>query len=369
MTGNKIKGFDGIRGLAVLSVVFTHVWVWGYLAEKGWLTEKTMPLVTGTTGVQAFFVLSGFLITMLLLREREKTGTVSLLNFYTRRTLRILPLYVLFLILITVIHIVGNSVTSWQSLSYAYMYIYNFVPRHGYTSVLGHTWSLAVEEHFYLIWPLIFVKLQRRNVLTALLVGFIVSSCIVFNLLQRVDPLSSAYFVHRWSFVAGSGIAAGCLAALLICGGRDREWWRGIARHPLTFWLGVLLFVNSIYLGDDRFLLTHYLRDIGLAAIVSWLFMNQSSLLVRLLEFRPLRYVGLISYSVYIYQGLFLATNPGRSLGQSWPPDALTGLVLLVIVAPLSYHGFEKPFLQLKQRYSTKDEHQEAIQTVPQLTQ
>ena len=93
-------------------------------------------------------------------------------------------------------------------------------------------------------------------------------------------------------------------------------------------------------------------EPIGIAIAISWLYFNQVSRLVNLLEMRPLKYIGVISYGIYMYQRLFLSTGPYRSVTQTWPPSQEIGLLLLLLSAPLSYHYFEKPFLRLKERYS-----------------
>ena len=159
----RINGFDGVRGLSAIAVVLSHLHVYQWLEDRGLLSPAITPMLTGTTGVQAFFILSGYLITHLLIGEIDHTGTVSIKKFYIRRTLRIFPLHVLFLALATVIYALDPRVTTMPSLLYAAGYAYNFVPIGIYTPFLGHTWSLAVEEHFYLLWPFLFLTLFVRH--------------------------------------------------------------------------------------------------------------------------------------------------------------------------------------------------------------
>ncbi|WP_066881902.1 acyltransferase family protein [Dechloromonas denitrificans] len=352
-----IKGFDGIRGLAVIAVVLTHLGVFGALLELKLFPPALMPMIHGGTGVQAFFVLSGFLITTLLINEFNNTGCISIRHFILRRTLRIFPLYILFLIVVSLLHIAAPNITSWDSLFYAYIYSYNFIPTGIYTSLIGHTWSLAVEEHFYLVWPTVFLLLfgRYRLALLGLVLTFIVSAPLLQLYLVRTG-LAAGYFVERWSFIAGYAIAIGCLSALLIGSPRTARTARGLAAQPACLALATLLYANSLYLTGDSWFLQNiggnFLRTIGIALGLAWLYFNQDSRLTRGLEFPPLKYIGLISYGIYMYQGLFLDTGPDRIPGQTWPPDPGVGLVLLVLVAPLSYQYFEKPFLRLKNRYS-----------------
>jgi peptidoglycan/LPS O-acetylase OafA/YrhL len=307
--------------------------------------------------VRAFFVLSGFLITTLLINEFNANGTVSIKNFIVRRTLRIFPLYILFLIIVTLLHVFGHNVTTWKSLSYAYIYAYNFIPTWLYTNVLGHTWSLAVEEHFYIVWPTVFMLLfgKHRLALLGLILTFIVSAPIVHLLLVKTG-IATGYFVDRWSFIAGYSIAMGCLTAILIGAEQSGSQMRRLAQHPASLMVGTLLYANSLYLTGESWFLQNvgstYLRTIGIAISVAWLYFNQSSRLVNLLEWRPLKYIGVISYGIYMYQGLFLTTGPERDSAMTWPPAQEIGFVLLLLMAPLSYHYFEKPFLRLKECYS-----------------
>jgi peptidoglycan/LPS O-acetylase OafA/YrhL len=352
----RILGFDGIRGLAVLSVVLTHLHVWKYLQDNGWLSAAFSPMVRGVTAVQAFFVLSGFLITSLLISEFERAGSISIKRFFIRRSLRIVPLYAVFLLWAVLVFALDSRATTVRSLLFAGAYVYNFVPRADETPFMGHTWSLAVEEHFYLAWPLVFICLfpKRRTQLLALLVGSVIVSPILhFVLIKR--GLAGVYFVDRWTFVAGYNICLGCVLALLLLSGPSRSravgfvggrW--GLACAGLLFALPSMLFGLSWTLDA---IVAGYCRSLGLTCAIGWLYVNQASLAARLLEWRPLRYLGAISYGVYMLQGLFLATGPEREAGHLWPPDQGVGLVWLIVLAPLSYHFFERPILALKHRW------------------
>ena len=353
----RIAGFDGIRALAVICVVIQHLGLWQYAGASGFVADKLAPLFSGSTGVQAFFILSGFLITILLIKEIRTTGKVSIVAFTVRRSLRIFPLYLLFCLLATLALLLSNQVP-WRSLAYAYLYVYNFVPAQHYVALLGHTWSLAVEEHFYLVWPVIFSLAYASNKHRRLMLGlaaFIVASLLLHFLLVR-QAFSGEYFIARWSFLAGYNIALGCIGALLVT--RDKPGAAGLLASPAAFALGIVLYANSLYLDTGSWfvqnVLCGYIRAPGILLLILWIHQNQGSALVRVLDIRPLRYIGTISYGIYMWQGFFLSTGPKRLEGEVWPPNPYTGLAMLVIVAPLSYRYFEQPFLNLKQRYMKK---------------
>lgn len=354
---SKIRGFDGIRALAVVAVVFTHLGIYDVLASRGLLADSITPMLHGATGVQAFFVLSGFLITTLLLQEFAATGTISLRNFIIRRTLRIFPLYALFLLVATLLHVLLDGVTSWRSLSYAYLYAYNFIPSSLYTPFIGHTWSLAVEEHFYLVWPTLVLLLlpSRRWALVTLLLVFIPTAPLLHLVLVKTGSFAG-HFVERWSFISGSSIAVGCFAALMVGSettGPTVKQWGG---SPAALLASFVLYGNSLWLSSNSWAMQNIvwgqLRTVGIALFITWLYVNQTGRVADMLERRPIRYIGAISYGIYMYQGLFLATGPGRRPGQAWPPQPEWGIALLLFAAPLSYRLFESPFLRLRKRFS-----------------
>src|ERR1700712_5194662 len=149
---NYIKGFDGLRALSIIIVFVTHL---GYIDRipnpvSAW---RISMLCSGNTGVNIFFVLSGFLITRILLREKLVTGRISLKNFYIRRFLRLLPPLIVFYAVIVFLMGFGFIEPQWFGLTLSVFYLYNFVPHRYYSSELGPMWSLALEEQYYIFWP------------------------------------------------------------------------------------------------------------------------------------------------------------------------------------------------------------------------
>lgn len=348
-----IRGFDGVRGLAALLVVATHLHLLGMLEARGLLWPPLRQLFSGTSAVQAFFILSGFLITKLLIQERLATGGIAIGRFVMRRTLRIVPLYMLACLLTAMLAFSLDFVASGKALLYSFLYVSNFIGTADYSIVLGHTWSLAVEEHFYLIWPLLFAltyTVRKTRALEAGLLLFVGASLVLHFLLLK-SSLAEHYFVDRWSFIAGYNIALGCLAALVAARlGRPSA---GALR--LLALAGVAALAASLALPQSSWFLHNvvngYVRALGLLCLVVWIDYRQDSAVVALLETPFLKYLGKISYGLYMWQGLFLGTGPERMPGQVWPPDPLVGALLTALVAPLSYRYFEQPFLRLKHRY------------------
>lgn len=352
----RILGFDGVRGIGAILVVLTHMHAFLKLNDAGVPVSVTQS-IDGFVALQAFFALSGFLITHMLIREHDANGRISLSDFYIRRALKIFPLYYLSLALVAVLHSVGDHVSNWTSISFAGLYIHNFIPRQWYSAILGHTWSLAVEEHFYLVWPLTagWLAFSRRRMLKVL-AAFLALSFICVITLGNSEWLDRRFFLERWTPIAGANIAFGCAIAVLISGrdgsARVRTWLAG--RYNIM--VAVLLWASALWFPDAPFLTTQYFRGIGVALFIGWLYLNQSSLLIRFLELSPLAYLGRISYGIYIYQGIFLSTGPYRAAGQTWPPEQWLGLPLLILVAPLSYHFFEQPIMRFKRHFTPRYE-------------
>jgi len=341
----KIKGLDGTRAISVGLVVLTHI---GALQN---LPPRIYQTLQGTTGVIIFFALSGFLITHLLIREHQRFAFISLTKFYIRRTLRIVPLYLTVIFLTAAINQI-SYVAKKTAIVFALIYATNFIDKSHYSGMLGHTWSIAVEEHFYLIWPAALALWIKGNWRLAAIVlsAFSFLSLIAANLLFHSTYLSTNFFVDRWTFVAAAPIAMGALIAIIVTT-EFAEALRDALASRVTFAGALALICHSLIFPDPPLHLGDFLRGAGAAIVIGWLFLNQQSAVVRWLEFAPLRYIGLISYGIYMWQGFFLATGPERAPGQLWPPSPWIGIALLSVVAPLSFSFFEQPILRIKKRF------------------
>lgn len=333
-----IKGLNGLRAISVLLVIASH----GMLLDAiGVSNSVVRNLMTPNTGVTFFFVLSGFLITLLLLKEREVTGSISLRNFYIRRALRIFPLYFLALSVVPVVEYFQFAVVNPCVYWYAYTYLYNFGPQQCDLNAYSHFWSLAVEEHFYLLWPFIFLFIRRWAL--AVVVAFALVAAFVG--LSPWPALASAYGSARWTYPAAAPIAFGCIAAYMVYSNAFSFWAKRPIPRLAFLAIGVIALVGNAY-GQPRALFFT-----GLTCIVLYVYYSQDSLLVRALEFRPLAYLGQISYGLYVWQGVLAGNGSHRDFAY-FPLPLHLGIALTFVVAPLSYHFFEAPILRLKKRFS-----------------
>jgi len=348
-----IKGFDGLRAVSIVLVILAHAGTWDrFQHSEAFL--RNFDLFTGVLGVKIFFCLSGFLITYLLLNEQQQKGQINFKFFFIRRFLRLTPPLLIFYAAIVVLMSIGALKRDFIAIGISFFYLYNFVPRRFYTPELGHTWSLAVEEQFYLIWPFVLSAIRRLQKRIIIILSCL-SLCLIWSLSYdfcftfkgQEDHLSHYFFVERWFLPACLPIMFGALAALLLF--HKNDWLVGLIKN--SWWWPVLcmLFFPLQHLLN----LPEWLPFLGIPILCSilllWVFLHQESFLVRLLEFRPLAFIGKISYGLYVYQGLFLRTGIGGKLSIQQAP---LNLVLTVTIALISYFFIERRVLRYKATFS-----------------
>ena len=337
-----IPALDGLRGLAVAGVVAYHS---GTVLHGGHL------------GVDVFFVLSGFLITRLLLGEQAATGRVSYRNFYARRALRLGPALAACLLLVGALVAVdplmrariGTSVGAAfaSTVLYANNWLDVFDTRG--TGPLGHTWSLSVEEQFYLLWPPVLLwglrRRSRERVATRVL-----WAVVCFAALRALLSVVSHGFA--WEYATTSKADApliGCALALLLHQARSRsrslpEWsgWLALGSLVIAF-----LFVPShsqgLMLGGFT------LVSVCAAVLLANLVLDPASRLSGLLALRPLTFLGRVSYGLYLYHWPIFLEVRGR-VHHRLPQIALEW-TLAAVVTLVSYYAIERPALTFKNRF------------------
>ena len=326
---------DGLRAVAVALVVLFH-------AGFSW--------IGGTVGVQLFFVLSGFLITRLLLGEFAETGTVGYGEFLLRRALRILPAYYVFLIATFLLdrHL-GDAWPRSMTLS-ALTYVYNYwvVAQRTQLTSIDQTWSLAVEEHFYLVWPLVFLVLaRRRRVWLCAVTAVLVLAVLVWRcaLLAETGNLVMAY---NRSDTRIDAILVGCLfAGALTFPSAQR------AATKLAVWWGPL--VTVVLLGADQIPSHTFQYSVGFtveavlcAVLLVQLLQLSATRGWRWLDSRGARQIGALSYSLYLWH--MWGFRFGSHL-PDWPGLHFLGGTLIGLgLAAGSYYLVERPVLTLRAR-------------------
>jgi peptidoglycan/LPS O-acetylase OafA/YrhL len=309
-------------------------------------------------GVAIFFVISGFLITTLLLREYDRYGSISLGRFYLRRTLRIFPPLYLYLIVMWVFamaYSLGIPASTFIS-SFFFFRNYSTAPTSWLTD---HTWSLAVEEQFYLLWPpLLALMLSRgRERGRRYAVIFAAVLIAVSPLLRIAQKLyGPAALAHRESYLLHTrldGLMCGCLLALAIGTTPFEAIYAKVAKiwwvFPIYF-LAVHGYLASHLGSQYLFLIGLSIDSIVIALFLAWAIRNADGPVGRFLNWRPMAYLGVLSYSIYIWQSFFLhELNPTVTGHYPW------NLLGIMAAALLSYYAIERPSLRLRDRFLGKD--------------
>lgn len=354
------KNLDGVRGIAALLVMVFHFFH-GLHPVEGAPPALVRLTQFGQTGVDLFFVLSGFLITRILIQSKEKQGYFK--NFYLRRTLRIFPLYYLFLILTyyTFPHFIPvQPATLHQQLPY-FTYLQGFAITFNWDTLgPGHFWSLAVEEHFYLFWPLAVLFLPRKNLLK--LIGGIVLSALVL----RAIMFTQGYEVYYFTFTRFDSLAIGAGLALLEL--RNAFHPGNLGRFLL---LSVLITVPTALLwglfSGEGALLAQVLKFpllalFYLAIIGAILSLRPGHPVNAVLSSRPLRHTGKVSYGLYVYHPIVYFVCLRYIDTASFVLNIGMRFLLTYAVASLSYHLIEERFLKLKRHFEFDKPTQAVLQ-------
>jgi peptidoglycan/LPS O-acetylase OafA/YrhL len=352
---------DGLRGISILMVLLLH---FGFRFLPG-----------GFLGVDIFFVLSGFLITSLLVSEQNRFGKISLKAFYIRRALRLTPALILYILVLAVCALIfmkrDRAFEIYQgillTLSYVSNWIFAFNPRIK-IGPLGITWSLAIEEQFYLVWPLLLsiafrLKVPRRVVLYGLLLT------IISVALHRKLLLESGALERRLYYATDTradALLIGCLVALLLAWNlipRNRlvQWWLSLT-GALGFLFVAYLAVTSAMADVDLYLGLFTLVSLAIGAILIVLVLWPPAWALRMLRARPLTWIGRISYGVYLWHWpIREILCPNIQTAPIW--RIVVTVAVSITVAALSFYFVETPFLRLKERFvRSKSEKMEVDQ-------
>ncbi|MGJ7908682.1 acyltransferase family protein [Actinopolyspora sp. H202] len=336
---------DGLRGIAILGVLLFH----------------TEHLPGGFLGVDLFFALSGYLITELLLREVEATGTVSLVAFWGRRIRRLLPALATVLVGVTVlVWLVATpgmvrttladapwvqlNLMNWHLLAESAGYWDSF----GQERVFEHLWSIAVEEQFYLVWPVLLLLVTRgilrgdRRVAVVAAVCSAVSLVLMIVLVSPVDPtrVYTGTDTRAFSLLLGAMVATPWMRAVLA---RAVGRWAGAALVVLAVGIGA---VWALAAGKESLWLYNgglFAHSLAAALLIGLCAQTPHALLAKVLAWQPLRWLGLISYSLYLWHWpIIVLLSPERTGLDGW---ALTAVVCAVSIgsAALSKYLIEDP--------------------------
>lgn len=346
-SANYIPNLDGLRAISILIVLCSH-----------FITNK----IPGGLGVYVFFVISGFLIARQFFNEKARTDHIDRKNFYIRRFFRLYPVALVYTAVVIVAYaVMGLEIDWWQPAS-AIFYFSNYLyadllltgDKEGLMPFLIF-WSLSVEEHFYLLFPTVFILLggNARKV-GIMLVVVIIGALALRTGVAWANPelIGSRYFYYRSEFRIDS-IAYGVAIAAAGATPAGQALLRRIS-NPGSFAIGIALMLFCLLYRDPFFreTLRYSLNGIGITlCVVSVLFSARLALVQALLNTRVLVYIGKLSYSLYLWHLLApIVTEP--LLGDAVTPvSILVNFALAFAVSSASYHMLEIPFLKLRKKF------------------
>lgn len=353
-----IPALDGVRGMAALMVMGYHF----FLINSSVLPEGTIYqslsrfAAHGATGVDLFFVLSGFLITRILLATRERHDYLP--SFYIRRSLRIFPLYYLYLgIHYCLMPYLNNGpIVSFAKQWPYWCYLQNIPVAHSGLAAEGpgHFWSLAVEEHFYLLWPLVVLVVPPRSLGVAC--GGVIALALATRLAFELTWSSISYTVYFFTPCRIDALGIGALLATWEYNGALPVY----RRHFLgaAFTLSASLAIFLVLFGGKGVFGVYALRFTLIASfygcVIGLISIGTGTIAARVLSSSLLRRTGQISYGLYVYHPLVYAqfVPYTRHSGLSLATTLAASVVGTYVVAWLSYRLFEAQFLRLKDRYT-----------------
>lgn len=342
------KELDGVRGIAALMVMFFH-FVIPPTSNPILLGIKKI-MVFGQTGVSLFFVLSGFLITRILIAS--KGSEKYFVNFYIRRSLRIFPLYFLFLgIWYFVLPLIYQlPIVDFKLQWYYWVYMQDFAMTFNWpSSGPGHFWSLAVEEHFYLFWPLLIYYLDKRGIVVASIL------VIVISLLVRVLLVKNHYEVFYLTFSRMDELAVGALLAILEVNKKltSENSNKFILLFVVVMVPTIALWVLNNSSGNQTLQVFKFiLLSVGYFSLIGYIItVRHNSLIKKIFSGTALRFTGKVSYGLYVYHPVCFVLFSKFVGSQSLALNFFGSFLFAYVVATLSYYLFEQHFLKLKNRF------------------
>jgi peptidoglycan/LPS O-acetylase OafA/YrhL len=323
-----IPSLDGLRAISIVFVLL------GHLAQTRNFLQMNPNLTLAEFGVRVFFVISGYLITSILLSELNRKGSISLPRFYFRRTMRLFPAAYVFAGVIAVL--AANRLIHLERWDIAFALTYTMDFNNSRAWSVGHLWSLAVEEQFYLLWPLTLKVLgpfrSRR---------FLMGVLVIAPFLRLASPwVDPAFNFFVWS----DSLATGCLLALLRGELASNATYSRILNSRWFFLVPTAaVLANYVPSTKLQWLFCATIMNICIGVTVDWAMRNSEGIVGRVLNYPAVSFVGVLSYSLYLWQQPFL------NRGSSSPYCAFPlNIVLSVAAALASYLLIESPFLRLR---------------------
>jgi len=340
---------DFWRGVGILMVIAHHLFYFHFSAFRifaasvpigafeqilWWANQVLIGFSerAGPWGVKFFFIVSGYIITLLVLREEEKYGRLRIGTFYVKRLFRILPPYLFYLFGISIFAALSWVALPSSDVLTAGAFLCNTVLPCGWFVV--HTWTLAIEMQFYLVWPIFFIILPVRH------------RCLFLTILLAVLYICSAFGVFVTRGWIDNALSFSCIVLGALCALYPNL--RAMLQKYGFWYIGAIIFIiGSVYLfgfGEVARVIYRITTPIVLTALIFSTY--QYKRLIRSWVFTAVASIGLVSYSLYLWQQVFLAPSE-----QYLSPSILQNFLFMIVCCLFSYYAVEKPFIRLKKSF------------------
>ena len=338
----RIPSLDGMRAISILFVLFGHL-----IGTRNFVSTETWTgLAFGDLshlGVRVFFVISGFLITSLLLKEIERTRRVNLWAFYQRRMYRIFPAFYSYLAVVFLASVFGLIHIPWTDALLAVTYTINYAPTRAW--YVGHTWSLSVEEQFYLLWPAtLWLAGVRRGVVAA--AGMVLIAPFIRIAWYYLLPGHTKLIGEAFPTIADS-IAVGCVLAGIRPWISEKPFYGWLMRTPWFALVPLAAFAVNTQAHHAKafWLVGETVINVAIVLTVDRCIRSPNDLVGKILNSRGLSFTGVLSYSLYLWQQPFLDRESDAFFCR-FPQN----IACAVAAALVSYYLIEKPALRLRHR-------------------
>ncbi len=348
----RIPSLDGLRTLSIFLVLAVHTIQ--HLNLTHHVSLAWYAIFDGGTGVFIFFVISGYLITSLLLNEHQKRGSISMRGFYLRRAMRILPPLYAYVAVLLLLGWAGRLAIYHLDIVSALFFFHNYAPSRMWS--LEHFWSLSIEEQFYFFWPVLLLYCLRKPGLAGRIAASrIALAVIVVSPVIRVLSFQSTNpYIHDGAgfHMRADSLMYGCVLALLqgtptferVYSFATRVWWIPPAIIFLSDCIG------ARFQNYWQFPFGYTICGAAIAFFLLWCVRNPASAVGRILNARPIVHLGVLSYSIYLWQTLFLHHDNVTIFGSTL--HLLTvfpfNWLAILVVAEMSFHLVEQPSLLLR---------------------
>jgi peptidoglycan/LPS O-acetylase OafA/YrhL len=338
----KIPKLDALRAVSALIVVLYH---FGFA------------FLPAGAGVMIFFVISGFLITLLLLEEYDKTSRISLGHFYFRRTFRIFPAFYVFWAVTVGGLLVKHSHILWGQVIATFFYVGNYYQglNHYPENGLSHAWSLGVEEQYYLLWPPLVLLLARNRQLLLRVTCWGILLVWIYRVILQFAGAPEEYIYTAFD-TRIDHLLVGCVLAISLHYGYFARFWTIVCASTMLLPFGGLVLSTTAawFYGTSYRNTVGFMVDPVLVAVLMTQLLASPQRCLAWMDSGPLVYLGTISYSTYLYHEMAAGLVAKAARGMPAGVVIIAGVAATYVAASISYYAVERPFLRLRGRIESR---------------